>query len=146
MRYLSVLLLTVLASPALAASGPFFSLHNTDFVVTVAFIGFVALVLYLGVPKMLGKMLDARADGIRSELEEARSLHEEAKALLASYEKKQSEVQAQANRRPRASRLLRQPSRPRLTSKTLLRAAWLLRRSRLHPQKPQRSKMCVMKQ
>ena len=59
MRYISVLLLTVLASPALAASGPFFSLHNTDFVVTVAFIGFVALVLYLGVPKMLGKILDA---------------------------------------------------------------------------------------
>ena len=48
MKYLSVLLLTVLASPALAASGPFFSLYNTDFVVTVAFTGFVALVLYLG--------------------------------------------------------------------------------------------------
>ena len=48
MRYLSVLILTVLASPALAASGPFFSLYNTDFVVTVAFTGFVALVLYLG--------------------------------------------------------------------------------------------------
>ena len=104
MRYLSVLLLTVLASPALAASGPFFSLHNTDFVVTVAFIGFVALVLYLGVPKMLGKILDARADGIRLELEEARSLHEEAKALLASYEKKQAEVQAQADRIVEAAR------------------------------------------
>ena len=105
MRYLSVLLLTVLASPALAASGPFFSLHNTDFVVTVAFIGFVALVLYLGVPKMLGKILDARADGIRSELEEARSLREEAKALLASYEKKQAEVQAQADRIVEAARV-----------------------------------------
>ncbi|MDA7744083.1 ATP F0F1 synthase subunit B, partial [bacterium] len=96
MKHLSALLLTLMASPALAASGPFFSLYNTNFVVTVAFIGFVALVLYLGVPKMLGKMLDARADGIRAELEEARSLREEAKALLASYEKKQAEVQAQA--------------------------------------------------
>ena len=98
MKHLSALLLTLMASPALAASGPFFSLYNTNFVVTVAFIGFVALVLYLGVPKMLGKMLDARADGIRAELEEARSLREEAKALLASYEKKQAEVQAQADR------------------------------------------------
>ena len=105
MKHLSALLLTLMASPALAASGPFFSLYNTNFVVTVAFIGFVALVLYLGVPKMLGKMLDARADGIRAELEEARSLREEAKALLASYEKKQAEVQAQADRIVEAARV-----------------------------------------
>ena len=106
MKYISALLLTVVASPAFAASGPFFSLYNTNFVVMVAFIGFVALVLYLGVPKMLGKMLDDRADGwIRSELEEARSLREEAKALLASYEKKQAEVQAQADRIVEAARV-----------------------------------------
>ena len=105
MKHLSALLLTLMASPALAASGPFFSLYNTNFVVTVAFIGFVALVLYLGGPKMLGKMLDARADGIRAELEEARSLREEAKALLASYEKKQAEVQAQADRIVEAARV-----------------------------------------
>ena len=105
MKHLSALLLTLMASPALAASGPFFSLYNTNFVVTVAFIGFVALVLYLGVPKMLGKMLDARADGIRAELEEARSLREEAKALLASYEKKQAEVKAQADRIVEAARV-----------------------------------------
>ena len=105
MKHLSALLLILMASPALAASGPFFSLYNTNFVVTVAFIGFVALVLYLGVPKMLGELLDARADGIRAELEEARSLREEAKALLASYEKKQAEVQAQADRIVEAARV-----------------------------------------
>ena len=105
MKYISALILTVVASPALAASGPFFSLYNSNFVVLLAFIGFVALVLYLGVPKMLGKMLDARADGIRAELEEARSLREEAKALLASYEKKQAEVQAQADRIVEAARV-----------------------------------------
>ena len=105
MKHFSALLLTLMASPALAASGPFFSLYNTNFVVTVAFIAFVALVLYLGVPKMLGKMLDARADGIRAELEEARSLREEAKALLASYEKKQAEVKAQADRIVEAARV-----------------------------------------
>ena len=105
MKHFSALLLTLMASPALAASGPFFSLYNTNFVVTVAFIGFVALVLYLGVPNMLGKMLDARADGIRAELEEARSLREEAKDLLASYEKKQAEVKAQADRIVEAARV-----------------------------------------
>ena len=102
---LSVILFTLMASPALAASGPFFSLYNTNFVVTIAFVCFVSVVLYLGVPKILAKMLDARADGIRAELEEARSLREEAKALLASYEKKQTEVQAQADRILEAARV-----------------------------------------
>jgi F-type H+-transporting ATPase subunit b len=105
MTRLSVMLFALMASPALAASGPFFSLYNTNFVVTIAFVCFVAVVLYLGVPKMLAKMLDARADGIRAELEEARSLREEAKALLASYEKKQTEVQAQADRILEAARV-----------------------------------------
>ena len=102
---LSVILFTLMASPALAASGPFFSLYNTNFVVTIAFVCFVSVVLYLGVPKMLAKMLDARADGIRADLEEARSLREEAKALLASYEKKQTEVQEQADRILEAARV-----------------------------------------
>ena len=105
MTRLSVILFTVMASPALAASGPFFSLYNTNFVVTIAFVCFVSVVLYLGVPKMLAKMLDARADGIRADLEEAKSLREEAKALLASYEKKQAEVQAQADRILEAARV-----------------------------------------
>ncbi len=34
-------------------------------------------------------MLDKRAEGIRSELEEARSIREEAQTLLASYERRQ---------------------------------------------------------
>ena len=92
------------ASPVFAASGPFFSLKNTDFVVLVSFLVFVAVLLYLGVPKMLGGMLDARADGIKAELDEARKLKEDARALLASYEKKQAEVQAQADRIVAAAR------------------------------------------
>jgi F-type H+-transporting ATPase subunit b len=87
-----------MASPAFAASGPFFSLGNTDFVVLLAFILFIAILIYFGVPGMLGGMLDKRADQIRSELDEAKSLREEAQALLASYERKQAEVQAQADR------------------------------------------------
>lgn len=86
------------ASPAFAATGPFFSLHNTDFVVLLAFILFIAVLLYFKVPGMIGKMLDKRAEDIRSELDEARALREEAQTLLASYERKQKEVQAQADR------------------------------------------------
>lgn len=95
---LTVVLVALLASPAFAASGPFISLRNTNFVVIIAFAIFIGIVLYLGVPKMLGGLLDKRAAAIKAELDEAKSLREEAKALLASYEKKQTEVQAQADR------------------------------------------------
>lgn len=98
MRILATLAAVVMATPAFAASGPFFSLANTDFVVLLAFILFIAILIYFGVPGMLGGMLDKRADQIRSELDEAKSLREEAQALLASYERKQAEVQAQADR------------------------------------------------
>ena len=95
---LTVVLITLMASPAFAASGPFISLRNTNFVVMIAFAIFIGIILYLGVPKMLGGLLDKRAAAIKAELDEAKSLREEAKALLASYEKKQTEVQAQAAR------------------------------------------------
>jgi F-type H+-transporting ATPase subunit b len=91
-------LLSLLASPASAATGPFFSLQNTDFVVLIAFIAFVALLVYMKVPAKLTGMLDARAAMIKAELEEARSLREEAKSILATYERRQKEVQEQADR------------------------------------------------
>jgi F-type H+-transporting ATPase subunit b len=97
MKKLSILL-TLLASPALAATGPFFSLGNTDFVVLLGFIAFVALLVYLKVPGKLTGMLDARAASIKSDLDEARSLREEAKSILATYERRQKEVQEQADR------------------------------------------------
>ncbi|WP_239520601.1 F0F1 ATP synthase subunit B [Pseudooceanicola aestuarii] len=90
--------LTLSALPAQAATGPFISLGNTDFVVLIAFIVFIAALLYFKVPSMLGGMLDKRADGIRAELDEARALREDAQSLLASYERKQKEVQEQADR------------------------------------------------
>ena len=97
MRNTLALILTVgAASPALAASGPFFSLGNTDFVVLLGFIVFIAVLFYFKVPGMIGGALDNRAEGIKSELDEARALHEEARSLLASYERKQREVQTQA--------------------------------------------------
>ena len=90
-------LLALTSSPALAAEGPFFSLKNTDFVVLVSFLIFIGILFYFKVPAMIGGLLDKRAATIKSELEEARALREEAQTLLASYERKQREVQNQAD-------------------------------------------------
>ncbi|WP_299845813.1 F0F1 ATP synthase subunit B [uncultured Roseovarius sp.] len=99
MRYaIATLAAVTTASPALAASGPFLSLANTNFVVLIAFLLFVGVLLYLKVPSLLGGMLDKRAQGIEAELDEARALREEAQTLLAGYERKQKEVQDQADR------------------------------------------------
>jgi F-type H+-transporting ATPase subunit b len=94
----------LLASPAHAAKGPFVSLANTDFVVLISFILFLGLLAYFKVPGLLTKMLDERADGIRKDLDEARALREEAQTLLASYERKQKDVQVQAERIVEAAR------------------------------------------
>ena len=97
MKKLSVLFV-LMASPALAASGPFFSLQNTNFVVLVAFLLFVGFLVYMGVPKILVGLLDKRAATIKAELDEARALREEAKSVLASYERKQKDVAEQTDR------------------------------------------------
>ncbi len=98
MRKSLSLLAIFAATPALAATGPFFSLGNTDFVVLISFLLFIGVLVYFKVPGRLTGLLDKRADDIRSELDEARALREEAQTLLASYERKQAEVQEQADR------------------------------------------------
>lgn len=103
MQRLSILL-AMLATPAFAATGPFFSLGNTDFVVLLGFIGFVGVLIYMKVPAKLTTMLDARAVQIKAELDEARALRDEAKSILASYERRQKEVQEQADRIVRAAK------------------------------------------
>tara|TARA_R110000737_G_scaffold339210_2_gene360914 strand:- start:861 stop:1436 length:576 start_codon:yes stop_codon:yes gene_type:complete len=90
--------LALVASPAFAATGPFFSLHNTNFIVLLAFILFIGILVYFKVPGLIGGLLDKRSSGIKSELDGARALRDEAQSLLASYERKQKEVQAQADR------------------------------------------------
>ncbi len=94
----ALLAVSVAATPAFAASGPFFSLRNTDFVVLIGFILFIAILVYFKVPGMITGMLDDRSKDIRSQLDEARKLRDEARELLASYERKQREVQDQADR------------------------------------------------
>jgi F-type H+-transporting ATPase subunit b len=97
-RIMTIAAATLIASPAFAATGPFFSLSNTDFVVSIGFLVFIGVLLYFKVPTLILGMLDKRAEGIRSELDEAKALREEAQALLASYERRQREVQEQADR------------------------------------------------
>ncbi|QHQ35970.1 F0F1 ATP synthase subunit B [Algicella marina] len=83
-------------STIILATGPFFSLNNTNFVVLLGFLVFIGILLYAGVPAKITSMLDARAAKIRADLDEAKTLREEAQTLLASYERKQKEVTDQA--------------------------------------------------
>ena len=95
---LSALLLSFAAAlpqAASAATGPFFSLNNTDFVVTIAFLLFVGLLVWLKVPGKVAGMLDRRADGIRKDLDEARKLRDDAKALLEASEQKKKDIEEQ---------------------------------------------------
>lgn len=72
-------------------------LNDTNIVVTIAFLVFIGVLFYFGVPGKITGLLDKRAQGIRDQLDEARSLREEAQSLLASYERKQKEVADQAD-------------------------------------------------
>lgn len=98
MRPMMLLAALSVASPAWAAEGAFVSLSNTDFVVLIAFLLFIGVLFYYKVPGLVGRKLDERAEGIKSELDEARAIREEAQSLLASFERKQKDVQAQADR------------------------------------------------
>jgi len=64
--------------------------------VFIAVVLFFAFLAYFKVHKKIGAALDARSDAIREELDEARRLREEAQQLLASYQRKQKEAEAQA--------------------------------------------------
>ena len=69
---------------------------DSKFWVLVPVVLFLVLVVYKGAFKALNASLDARADAIKTELDEARRLREEAQALLASYHRKQKEAEEQA--------------------------------------------------
>ncbi|WP_025898178.1 F0F1 ATP synthase subunit B family protein [Sneathiella glossodoripedis] len=69
---------------------------DATFWVAVAFIAFIAVVLYFKVPAMLAKMLDERADRIKSELDEAQKLREDAQAMFADYQRRQRDALATA--------------------------------------------------
>lgn len=64
--------------------------------VLVAFIIFMAIIVYVGVPgKILGG-LDSRSNKIKAELDEAKALREEAASVLADYRRKREEAEQEA--------------------------------------------------
>jgi F-type H+-transporting ATPase subunit b len=70
--------------------------RTPEFWVAMSFLAFVGLIVYYGVPKLITGALDARADAIRKELDEARRLREEAQELLADYQRKSREAADEA--------------------------------------------------
>ncbi len=64
--------------------------------VIIAVLLFFVMLAYFGIHKKIATALDARSAKIKDELDEARRLREEAQALLASYQRKQKEAEAQA--------------------------------------------------
>ncbi|MEZ5923757.1 MAG: F0F1 ATP synthase subunit B [Hyphomicrobiaceae bacterium] len=71
-------------------------LQTAEFWVALAFVAFFALIFWKGVPTLIGKALDSRADAIRKELEEARKLKDDAEKLLADYEKRRKAAAGEA--------------------------------------------------
>jgi len=69
---------------------------DSTFFAFVGLILFLGLVAYLKVPGMIGRNLDSRSDKIKNDLEEARTLREEAQQLLAEYQRKRKEAEKEA--------------------------------------------------
>jgi F-type H+-transporting ATPase subunit b len=71
-------------------------MFDAEFWVAVSFFIFLGVLGYVGVHKKIAEALDRRRDRIKSELDEARRLREEAQSLLAHYHQKQQEAEAEA--------------------------------------------------
>ena len=71
-------------------------IHDPEFWVAVAFVIFVVIAAKMGAFKALADGLDKRGLRIAGELNEAKRLRTEAEALLASYEKRRREAEAEA--------------------------------------------------
>ena len=71
-------------------------IQTPEFWVAVAFVIFLGILGYVGVHKTVLQALDKRAATIKSELDEASRLREEAAKLLAEYQRKQSEAESEA--------------------------------------------------
>jgi F-type H+-transporting ATPase subunit b len=79
----------------LAAAGSGGLLTNPTIWVAVALIIFLGLVFWKGLRPMI-QGLDARAERIRAEIEEAQELREEAQKALAEYKRKQRDAMKEA--------------------------------------------------
>jgi F-type H+-transporting ATPase subunit b len=64
--------------------------------VAVSFLIFVGILVYIGVHRKIAVALDDRQARIRTELDEARRLREEAAALLGEYRRRQQQAETEA--------------------------------------------------
>ena len=69
---------------------------DAAFWATISLFVFLAVVIYLKVPGMIGKALDGRIKAIEGELAEAERLRQEAKFLLEEYEAKRQAATSEA--------------------------------------------------
>ena len=69
---------------------------DAEFYVLLGFVVFVGVLAYFGTHRFVLKALDARGEAIAAELAQAAKLRDEATALLASFEKKTAEAEANA--------------------------------------------------
>jgi F-type H+-transporting ATPase subunit b len=69
---------------------------DATFFALVAFAVFFIALLFLGVPGMIMSALDARSQAIAKELHDARRMREEAEKLLADYQAKRAQAEAEA--------------------------------------------------
>ena len=69
---------------------------QATFWVFMGLLAFLGLIVYLKVPSKVAATLDKRADDVRTNIEEARKLREEAQALLADYQRKRQEAEEEA--------------------------------------------------
>ena len=63
-------------------------MFDATFFVALSFVLFVFFVIWVGLPSTIIKSLDERSEKIKNELDEARTLHEEAQKLLANEKRK----------------------------------------------------------
>ena len=71
-------------------------LHHHETWEVLGFVLVIALLVWKGVPGIVGKMLDERAAVISAELDEAKRLRAEAAALLADYQKRAATAESEA--------------------------------------------------
>lgn len=69
---------------------------DNSFYALVALVIFIAIALYFGIPKIIGKMLDGQIKKIADDLAEAKKLRDEAAALLVEYERKRVAAESEA--------------------------------------------------
>ncbi len=91
-------ILAVMASPAFAASGPFFSLSNTNFVVLIAFIIFIGALIRFKAPHFASRFIDGKIDAIRNQIDNAARIRADSAEALEAARKSREESIEQAER------------------------------------------------